>query len=408
MRMARTFGWRSALAALAAALTTACTEQLVAPGQCPELCPSQDMVLVDTVLTGVVVSDTSTRGFQAAHLSALLLASSEPSSRAVALVRFIFRPDSLFVGTEPNAIPIQKPADSVQLRFTLALRDTLATGMRIIVYRLPRATADTTATWDSIAPFLHDSMLVDTLVIADDSIISTMTFNVPADRMEPFDGDSGFIALGFDVVADIPTTAALAAVNLTGSPALVRYFVSLEAPFDTVHRVVEVSPAFDSFVYENAPPAPPPNALAVGNLPSARTLLRFSLPRSIADSTTVVRATLFLTPTGPVTGAAGENLFIHAVPVLRDFAEKSILLPDTGISGFGRTRVGSSDTVAIEIVRLLQLWRGAPDSFPRALVLRNSLESFSHAEMYFARHDAGAAAPRLRVTFIRPYRFGIP
>ena len=61
--MVRTTVWRSAAAAaLITAAAFACKEQVTAPGHCPELCLSDSLTVEDTVLTGIVSSDTSLRG----------------------------------------------------------------------------------------------------------------------------------------------------------------------------------------------------------------------------------------------------------------------------------------------------------------------------------------------------------
>jgi hypothetical protein len=50
----------------------------------------------------------------------------------------------------------------------------------------------------------------------------------------------------------------------------------------------------DYTVIAKAPPAASPSLLAVGGLPPRRVYIRFNIPSSILDSSTVVRATLLL------------------------------------------------------------------------------------------------------------------
>lgn len=398
--------WRSVAAAVAAGVLLGCTEQIGGPGECPELCPTEGILVEDTLLTGIVTSDTSDRGFTTMYLSSVLVSSTDPAARSVAVVRFVARPFIIFKNADTTRYPVE--IDSLQLELRLLARDTAAHNLKLLIYRL-RWDLDSLDTWDSLVPFFHDSMLVDTIAIEDTTVFTTLRDTIPWARVMPDSAvDSGVVALAVLVTADQPTSVTLAASNLTGTPPRMRWFAHAPAPEDTVKRTFDLTPTFDTFVQEFPPGPPPSNAITVGNLPAARSLLRFSLPRSIVDSTTIIRATLLLTPVSPPTGRPGEIFDVSAVPILRDFAGKSILIPDSTVSGLGTVTTGSTDTVAIEIGRVLRFWRATGDSLQRALVLRNALEDNTLGELRVARAGTGAAAPRLRVTFIRPYRFGVP
>ena len=182
-----------------------------------------------------------------------------------------------------------------------------------------------------------------------------------------------------------------------------------EAPKDTLAQPITRSPAFDTFVMTPVPGAPPAGVLQVGNLPSARTLLRVDIPRRLLDSTSVVRGTLVLTLTRPATGRPGEVFDVEARPVIRDFGGKSITASDTVVTGLGQVTVGQTGPVEIEIGRILRFWRNpAADSLPRAILLRSRLEGAALGEVTFAGRTAGVAAPLLQLTFVRPYAFGVP
>ena len=82
--------------------------------------------------------------------------------------------------------------------------------------------------------------------------------------------------------------------------------------------------SFDSFVYD--PPAQPIGSLlVVGGVPSARAILRLTLPRLIRDSSRVVRATLEFVPAAPLEGTAADSFVVVAHPVIADFGAKSPL-----------------------------------------------------------------------------------
>src|SRR5512139_2849472 len=84
MRMGRTSAWRSAAAAALLAGTLACAENITTPGACPDYCPADSLALVDTVLTGILVADTSIRGYNTVSTLGYLLAGDQDSLRALA------------------------------------------------------------------------------------------------------------------------------------------------------------------------------------------------------------------------------------------------------------------------------------------------------------------------------------
>lgn len=413
MRMARTAAWRSLGAAATVVAVLACSEQLSAPGQCPELCPGEDIQVVDTVLTGIVASDTSQRGFLDPRNTPILVVSTEDSTRSVAILRFFPRPSRIFVPSDTTGYPPR--VDSVHLVLRLVVRDTAARNLRVLIYRVPR-TIDTATTFSGIQPYFADSTLVDSIlvdsILADTATSGTITHRLPPARVEPDSADSGMVALGLDVRADSQTTVTFETASAqAGAAPHLRYFVTAATappPQDSVRRVLDQTPTFDTFLQAQVPGTPPDSAITVGNLPSARAVVRFILPRAIVDSATVVRATLLLTPLRPATGRPGEQFAIEALAVLRDFSGKSVLLLDEAIRGFGSVTAGATDTIPIEIGPIVRFWRAAGDSIPRAIILRNLNESVMLGEIQVGRGTAGVRAPRLRLTYVPRYRFGVP
>ena len=414
MRMAGTSVWRSMLAALAAAALLGCREDIAAPGQCPSLCPSADVELVDTTLTGVVVSDTSVRGFVVPHEAAILVASTLDSLKSLVLVRF--PPLDTVFRVSGDTTPVRIGSyDSVTVELTMRQRDTAAKDLRVLLVRLPAGT-DTTATYATALPFFADSLIVDSIVVADSVAAATLhqswAESVVVARLLPQAGDSGKVALGIAIRAASPTAVSFGALDLSGAPPRITYWawgVRGAAPNDTLRQAISRSPAFDTFVMTPVPGAPPAGVLQVGNLPSARTLLRVDIPRRLLDSTSVVRGTLVLTLTRPATGRPGEVFDVEARPVIRDFGGKSITASDTVVTGLGQVTVGQTGPVEIEIGRILRFWRNpAADSLPRAILLRSRLEGAALGEVTFAGRTAGVAAPLLQLTFVRPYAFGVP
>jgi len=55
-------------------VAVACTEDVTAPGQCPDYCPGGQITVIDTVLRGVIARDSAYRGFVLPHEAAAMLA----------------------------------------------------------------------------------------------------------------------------------------------------------------------------------------------------------------------------------------------------------------------------------------------------------------------------------------------
>jgi hypothetical protein len=410
MRMARTPASTSLVAAALCAAAFACREDLSAPGQCPALCPSSQVQVADTTLLSVDTSDVAIRGFVTPAEGTILVAADLDSLKGRVFVRFATRPTRWFpvagdtVGVTIGAVD----SATIDLRIT---RDTAAKNLRLLLYRLP-VRVDSTATFASMAAWFADSMLVDSIRV--DSVPGNDTLKViqlhhrflPASLVEPFFGDSEVVAIGIGLRADARTAVTVSAAETGGGPRL-RYYVHAPAPQDTLKHTFDLGASFDGFATSPVPAVPGADLL-VGNLPSARSVVRLDIPRSLVDSTTVVRATLVFNQTRPATGRPGESFRIEARPVIRDFAGKSITHTDTTLYGHATVTVGDTGQVVLEVGRLLRFWGAGGDSLPRSVVLRVTPEGTGLGEVTLAGRTAGALAPFLRVTYARPYKFGVP
>jgi hypothetical protein len=104
-----------------------------------------------------------------------------------------------------------------------------------------------------------------------------------------------------------------------------------------------------------------------------------------------------------------EHFRLSARGIIRDFGSKSIIFSDTAAGGTAPVVTGDSGEVQIEIGRMLRVWgTTSGDSLPRALMLMSASEGGGLGSVTVARRTAGAAAPRLQLTYIRPYTFGVP
>ena len=83
---------------LSVLVVAGCTEELTVPGQCPELCPGGQPVVLDTILLATEGSDTAFFGYSdRATISSLLVSDSIAAGEARSWVRFPQRSDSVTV-----------------------------------------------------------------------------------------------------------------------------------------------------------------------------------------------------------------------------------------------------------------------------------------------------------------------
>jgi hypothetical protein len=437
-----------ALAALA------CREDLTAPGKCPAFCPRTPIGLVDTVLTTVVVRDSAfgrPQGYLSAGQSGVLIAANLPGVDSRPIIKFdsIVSRQRWGQGTDTSTGLVLQP-DSVFVRIVVVTRDTAAHNLRLQFYGLPLTIDSTTTFADLVTPFgaaaLRSINLDSLLAIPADSDTVAGVF-YPAAHRNPATGDaaiedsafgglhrftvyakfdstqipyvaadSGRVALGVRVNADSPTMVRLAA-SRSGASSGITWYSKVDSLGTPVFRVRQSAPAlFDSFV-SDATPAPLDSNLAVGGLPATRSVLRFDVPRAIRDSSQIVRATLVLVPAVAAQGVVSDSFRLFVNQVAADFGAKS---PLSGVTPDSATvRIGVTDTVSIELTKILRLWQ-SDSTVPRALVLRQrSLvpitssqvdlrEGASFSEIRFYSSRAAAFSPALHLTYVPRYPFGAP
>ncbi len=399
--MARTSAWRSALlAALVAA--AGCTEKLTTTGVCPALCPSNNTVLADTLLTAADSADTTARGYVTMSEATFVAASTLDSMQSVVLMRFSALPDRWVQGTGDTILAVFPP-DSVQCVLQLVYRDTTV-HPRLVFYRLP-AKFDTAMTYQQAMAYFGDSVVLDTAAVPDTGV---MTVRMPTTLVAD-SADSGVVAIGMKVIADSPTVVGLSSGHTGSTSPALTYYVHGQPPNDTLHRNLSVAPAFASYAQVPVLGTPPPGLLALGGVPSAHTLLHLALPKIAVDSVSIVRGTVLLDLARPVVAFPGDSFVIEAFPLLRDYGPKSVLVPDTVYMGRTVVHYGQTGVVGLDIAKILRLWgTTVGDSLPRVIVLSVFSEGTELAEMYFNGRTSGSGGPQLRVTYVKKYELGVP
>jgi len=421
--------------ALAAALTvltaaTACTEDVTAPGHCPDFCPSGSITGVDTVLQTVVQRDSAFRGFVRPHEASALLAADlrdTIDSRAIFLTLPIG--DSLVVESGTGARGQIVGVDSLKLTVTITRRDTSAHNLTLVYYRLPldldstKTFADLAGAWttaDSLRSLNVDDLLAQPThsALGDSVYVDTLSNRVTViakldSAMAPYVvADSGKAAFGVKVVADSRASIALGSVEAGLGPLLTWFAEADSVAKDTVPRSSTVGVRFDSFVFDLLSPSVDTtldSTLAVGGMPVARSIMRFALPRLIRDSVQISRATLVLVTARPPEGVPADSFTLSAHGVLADFSAKSPLSPDPSRVATTRVHIGiaRADTVRIEMADILRSWQ-IDTLAPTTLALRQVPEGTEFPEIRFEPSTNLALAPALHVTYVRRFPFGKP
>lgn len=407
--MIRGLRWAAGLAALAAGVL-ACNEHLTTPGQCPELCPGGTPVVFDTVIPARTSGDESVQGYVDRGAGVALLTSNGlPASEDRAVYQFASRLDSITVRDTVRAYSV----DSVQLAVTLVARDTLVTGLKVYLYRLPADLQPDTATFAGVEPQLVESALIDSITVPD-SVHSGQVFTVlrgaDVDRVAIPVGTGGVLAIGLKIAADSPTGIRVGSIAASNSAAFNTY-VTVDVPDTTtsiVHQSLTRSAQANNFVTQN-PYVAPPGTLLIGGEPSARAFIRFDLPKRILDSATVVRATLEMTPAIPIPGLPNDPALLETRAVLSDLGPKSPLTGDALLITQDTLPIGSTDTVKIEVTRVVQLWQQSAERPQEvSILLKPEAASFTRTLFGSTSPDSPVGAPRLRITYLLAFPFESP
>jgi len=399
-------------------LAAACVEQVSAPGHCPSFCPSGQIEIVDTVLRDVISRDSTFRGYVTALHAPFLLAADLPGFvDGRPIVRFNGFGQRFVVSTADTGAILG--ADSARLELTVARRDTGVHNLTLAFYRLP-ITIDSTTTFADLAGPFTDSLVkrvnLDTLlarpgrkdtITGDSAVVDTVNhvlvlslkFDTAAARY--VGTDSGTVAYGVRVSAD-----SLASIAISKTLAW-QWYLRVDSMGTSVARTPgQLGFAFASFV-SDPPPPPVDSTLAVGGVPSARSILRIAFPRFIRDSSQIIRGTLTLVPSAPAQGAPSDSFVVEAHTVFTDVGAKSPIILDVTRTDTAVIRVGTSDTVQIEVTNLLQFW-ASDTTRATTLVLRAKEEATSFSLIRFYPSVAPAFRPVLHITFVRRFPFGQP
>lgn len=398
--------WAAGLAVLC---LTGCQERLTAPADCPALCPGGSPQVFDEVVTPIITTDSSFRGYVTpSSAAALLVSNGLLGYEERAIMRFPRRSDSIGVRDTLRSYTI----DSVALGFTLLARDTALGGLQLQLYRLP-ITIDSSATYASVEPAFVPANLVTITDIPDElntGAIRTVLHGPDVSKIQIPPSDSGVLALGVRLAGPPSTGARLGSIG-GNAPATFVTYVTLNIPDTGTARIrtLSLNPVFNTSL-SPVGPVDGPDLIAVGGEPSARALLRFDLPARLRDSATIVRATLELTPREPIAGLPTDPARLQARAVLADLGAKS---PVSSVVGrvTHTLELGTTGLVTLEAAPLVQLWQGEsvqPSAVMLSLAPELEAASFTRPVFYSTRAADPAVWPRLRISYLLSFPFETP
>ena len=411
-----------------AAVLAGCVDRATAPGVCPTFCPSGTIDVVDTVLAASVARDSTFRGYVLPYQAVAMTASDVPGvvdSRVVFVTTAL--PASVALNSADTTTSPLVGTDSAKITFTVLRRDTAAHNQTLTLYRLP-VTIDSNTTFGDVAGAFAGSPLrtvnLDSLLAKPNGVDVTtgdsagidttskqLKVTLKLDSLEAtyVPGDSGKLGIGVRVGADAPTSISFCTrENACG--AAIAWFMKVDsikgADTTLVHKPYAGVSLFDTFLFD-PPPAPLDSTLVVGGAPSARSIMRITLPRGIRDSSQIIRATLLLLPAVPARGAQADSFVVEAHTVAADFGAKSPLVLDATRTDTTMIRVGATDTLRVEVTNLVQFWV-ADSTRPEVLMLRSQEEAARPTEVRFYPSAATPYRPALRITYARRFPFGVP
>ncbi|HEX5438789.1 MAG TPA: hypothetical protein VFW98_16680 [Gemmatimonadaceae bacterium] len=408
----------------------ACQEDLNGGAACPSLCPEQGLSFKDTVLTGVIDTAVTVRGFpplgSATQLLMVNTIQGDDTLLTVAVARF----DSLK--------STYTSVDSAGVTLTLAQfpagQDTVfvpGDSLSVRVYNVD-TTADVFNTAAIAALIRPDRLLPGAVAtIARDTLDSaSFALRIPLPDSLVQRGVVGGKPLRLAFEATTPTQGAVQVDAISGeggaAPELeYKGRTATDSATVAVPANAAISPGVDiagladyMVVVRGTPPSDP-RFLAVGGLPASRAYLRFDLPPAIVDSTTVVRASLLLTQ-------VPSRAFLHPdtvaiIPLagqasnsVTDPAKSALLAAPAGIINLPVLTITPQDSGqrAIELVQLLRLWKAsAATGNQRAVILQFGAEGLDPRQVLFYSTDASvpdSLRPRLHLSYIPRASFGLP
>ncbi|MGH7620016.1 MAG: hypothetical protein ACREPM_22610 [Gemmatimonadaceae bacterium] len=316
--------------------------------------------------------------------------------------------------------------DTAQLVVPLVL-DTVhrvASPITIEAYDVDTAATDTVAS--ILTSLFRPDRFLGSKTFAPESILDTLRIPISTDTVLDRILNGTHLRVGLRVVSSAGVDLRVGAVESGLAVSLL-----LKPSLDTSVTPLTVSPVSNTPIDQPFLSGPlsdftivvkgntstPPTMLAVGGIPSRRTFFSFVVPSRIVDSTTVVRASLLLTQVPNRRISPNESVYVYPVALLAGPTITNISSALQFVGGAGQFGVDSvlaapadSGVRSFELVGLVRTWKGQPTTVsPRTVALLSGGEGTLPAEIdFYSTKAAPALRPRLRITYIPPFPYGLP
>jgi hypothetical protein len=415
-----------AFLAFAAVTFGACDEQLNGGNACPSLCPNPHAQLRDTTFFAISL-DTTVIGFPALGAeSQFVVAQMADTLQTGAVFRFDSLPNVFRrVNTVTDSVIVS--VDSAYLRLTIVTGDTLGLATTVDVYDVDMDGAEESDPTAVTSVFTADRLLGSRTIPAD-SLRDSL--RIPLDnakllaKIQIADSTRRRVRLGVRLRDGGARKMRIQALNpdpdVLGDGGAITQLVFRPSADTSVPKIVlsNVSRtpadlpvfAFDYADYPvifQAPPEPPAGVLRVGGLPGRRAYMKFDIPSSILDSSSVVRATLQLTQRpARFSPDARDTVRIDqygvvASPAITDLS-RALLFIDQLRPDSLRVVPADSGLHEFEVISWVRIWKGTKESkTPRALAfaLRREAKVASVVD-FFSIEAPVDVRPRLRLTYM--------
>jgi len=422
--------FRSSLArlvAIAAAVSlvgaVACSESFAGGDACPSLCPSKPNAFRDTTIDAITM-DTTVSGYPALGLSSAMLLANRPDTL---VTRSVFRFDVLPTVYLPNKGSTSESittVDSVVMVIPLDSTGRLGSGTMTI----EAFDVDTTANDSSnvvVRSLFRADRLIGSTVVTPSALADTLRIPLSRDVMNAKIAAATRLRIGLRVKDGAGQLRIISFSSGVGAA-----YVRFDPNTDTTYSPLTVAPTTSmdlattdvnlaytvySLVDKGSPEADA-NTLVVGGYPAYRTYFRFSVPKFITDSSTIVRAEVLLTQRPSKFASFSDTIAVLPIVPTSTSAVSDIrrildLSADGAFAALDSTRLVPKDSGqrALNILALARTWKSLPVDVPRAVAFRIGLEGSQPAEFrFFSSKAASTVRPRLRITFLPRTESAIP
>lgn len=383
-----------------ALIASACTEKLTAPAECPALCPGGSAEFRDTVLTASLGLDSSYAGYvTSGSLVSLLLGNGGNYGSSRGVVKFFARGDSIFVKDTSRVLTV----DSAAIGFTVQRSDTTLLDGVIEAYRLPLSIDSLATVAEVDAAMTPDRLLKETPLgpTFRSGAVRILMTGADLAKLQFTAADSTRLAIGLRLRASTSSGVRIGASAAGSAGPVVTWYTKVNVADSTLRSQVFARVPSENFLVRVAVPPAASDLLVVGGYPVSRSFIRFTLPPSLRDSVTIIRATLQLTTDQPMFGIPADSATLLTQPVLASLGPKSPVADNLFVGSFllpGQTEV------SVEVASLVRLWQGK-DALPAILRLQLGQEGATFLLPAFRSTRSLSGAPTLRITYRRGFAF---